>query len=128
MIKSGRLVRLLTSRRQHITLSRLELCKVGILPKVHSNRVIRTSRSATLCQDSKFGNISLSDNIGFLQHFFNDKTSLGLFEGKRLITKLIRGNFYIFWSFQFLSNCSFEENMTKFNWCHGSCWNALEVE
>ena len=63
---------------------------------------------ATLCQHAKYKNISLSAKIGFLQHFFNDKTSCWLFGGKRLIAKLVRGNSYTFWSFQFFSNCSFE--------------------
>ena len=34
--------------------------------------------------------------------------SLRLFGGKRFIKKLIRGNFNTPWSFQFISNCSFE--------------------
>ena len=68
----------------------------------------RRVTSATLCQHAKYKNISLSAKIGFLLHFFNDKTSFWLFGGKRLIAKLVRGNFYTFWLFQFFSNCSFE--------------------
>ena len=34
----------------------------------------RTSTSANLCRDEKYKNITFSAKIGFLQHFFNDKT------------------------------------------------------
>ena len=75
----------------------------------------RRVTSATLCQHAKYKKKTflMSAKIGFLQHFFNDKTSLWLFGGKRLIAKLARGNFYTFWSSQFFSNCSFEWKRDK---------------
>ena len=52
MTESGGLVRLLASRGQHFSLSCLESCKVGKLPTV-AIFLIKTSRSAKLCQDAK---------------------------------------------------------------------------
>ena len=111
MTKSGGLVRLLTSRSQHLSLSRLESFKVGKYQLYIWTKAIffiRTSRSATLCQDAKCGNISLSAKIGFLEHFFNDKKVHDCFRGKRLIEKLVRIIFYTIWSFQFFSNYRFK--------------------
>ena len=91
----------------------------------------RTPASATLCQHAKYKNISLSAKIGFLQRFFNDKTSFWLFGGKRLIAKLVRGNFYTFWSFHFFSNCSYEwkhvkVNLPTINQCYMLCLKSLD--
>ena len=62
----------------------------------------RTSSSTTLCQDEKHKKkhfIFCQNRV--LRHFLNDKTSFWLFGEKRLIAKLIRGNFYTLWYFQF---------------------------
>ena len=58
----------------------------------------RRSTSATLCQDAKYikKKILVFQNRAFTTLFFNDKTSFWLFEGERLIAKLVRGNFYMF--------------------------------
>ena len=58
----------------------------------------------------------MSAKIGFLWHFFIDKTSLGL-SGGELIAKLVRGNVNPFWSFHFfLQIAVLKENMTKFTY------------
>ena len=76
MTESGGLVRLPTSRSQHVSLSRLEF--VGS-DEGHDSAIRsvclfchRTPTSATFCQDAKYKNISLSAKIGFLQPFLND--------------------------------------------------------
>ena len=77
---------------------------------------IRTSRFVTLCQDAKYGNISLSAKIGFLGSFFIDKKkSFGLFRGEKLIAKLVKVKYYMSWSFNFsLQIAVLKETMTKF--------------
>ena len=126
MTKSGGLVRLLTSRSQHVSWARpgsLKVTKGTIVPFNPSSFSTIERPPLPLSAGMKIfikktlkKNLSLSAKIGFLQHFLNDKTSFWLFGGKRLIAKLIRGNFDTLWSYHFFSsNCSFE-------WKHGTIY------
>ena len=104
MTESGGLVRLPALRSHHVSLSRLESSEVT------KGTIVPFDPSAFSAIEGLALPLSFHclPKLGFYNTFFNDKTSFWLFGGKRLIAKLVRGNFYMFWSFQFFSNCSFE--------------------
>ena len=116
----------LTSRSQHVSWSCLESSEVtkGTIlpfdPSAFSAIELQPLPLSARMQKKKW----FSAKIGFLQHFLNDKTSFWLFGKKMLIAKLVKGNIYKLWSFQFFQIAVLNENMTKFTcllWISGTC-------
>ena len=95
MTKSSGLLRLLTSRSQHVSWARLgssEVTKGTIVPFDPSSFSAIEHLTLPLSAGMKnIKNILLSAKKGFLQHFLNDKPSFWLFGGEKVNCKTYQG-------------------------------------